>query len=218
MKKYLRVAFCLFFCLAFACIKGPDPASGTAQFRTSQGAFNWEACKGQSLFISLNKHPYTEALIHEIPEFERLTGIKVDYNILAEEEYFEKLVIGLSTRSRNLDVFMTGPQLNWGYIDSGWVEPLDAFLGDKDYVPEDYGIDDFYPSLLAANRWNKIPGKRQPGKGQPLGDSDPGRNLHHGLQKGLGPKKRTSVPAKLPRIFIAFARELSRAGETRTAS
>ena len=137
MKRNFGVCICLALGLAISCGKGSDTVSRAVEIRTPQGAFNWEACKGQSLFISLNKHPYTEALILEIPEFERLTGIKVDYNILAEEEYFEKLVIDLSTRSRNLDIFMTGPQLNWGYIASGWVEPMEAFLSDMDYLPED---------------------------------------------------------------------------------
>ena len=182
------------------------PLSASGPIRTAEGRFNWEACKGQSLFISLNKHPYTEALIPEIPEFERLTGIKVDYNILAEEEYFEKLVIGLSTNSRNLDVFMTGPQLNWGYIDSGWVEPLENFIGDKAYVPEDYRIEDFYPSLLAANRWNKIPGKNNLGTGSLWAVPIQVETYIIAYRKDWAQKANLRAPQNY-RDFYAFARE-----------
>ncbi len=212
MNKNRLIFFCLILSLTLSCRKGPDQITGTAQIRTPQGEFNWEACKGQSLFISLNKHPYTEALIQEIPEFERLTGIKVDFNILAEEEYFEKLVIGLSTRSRNLDVFMTGPQLNWGYIDSGWVEPLDTFLVNKDYVPEDYAIEDFYPSLLAANRWNKIPGKSNLGQGNLWAIPIQVETYILAFRKDWARQANVQAPQNY-RDFYAFARELNRAGQ-----
>ena len=38
--------------------------------------------RGRSSRSGLNKHPYTEALLPLIGEFEALTGIKVDYLIL----------------------------------------------------------------------------------------------------------------------------------------
>jgi multiple sugar transport system substrate-binding protein len=214
MNNSFQICIFLVLGLTFSCGKGSDPVPSAVQIRTPQGAFNWEACKGQSLYISLNKHPYTEALILEIPEFERLTGIKVDYNILAEEEYFEKLVINLSTRSRNLDIFMTGPQLNWGYIDSGWVEPLDTFLGDKAYLPEDYGIEDFYPSLLAANRWNKIPGKSNLGRGNLWAVPIQVETYIMAYRKDWAQKANVSAPQNY-RDFYAFARELNRAEQKR---
>ncbi len=206
----MKKAFCLCLVLifGFSCQKSPLPSSGSGAIRTAEGRFNWEACKSQSLYISLNKHPYTEALISEIPEFEQLTGIKVDYNILAEEEYFEKLVIGLSTRSRNLDVFMTGPQLNWGYIDSGWVEPLETFINDKAYVPEDYRIEDFYPSLLAANRWNKIPGKNNLGTGSLWAVPIQVETYIIAYRKDWAQKANLKAPQSY-RDFYSFAKGLS---------
>jgi multiple sugar transport system substrate-binding protein len=210
MKTKTLALTCLILSMALSCRKGPEPVAEAVQFRTPQGAFNWQACKGQSLFISLNKHPYTEALIQGIPEFERLTGIKVDYSILAEEEYFEKLVIGLSTRSRNLDVFMTGPQLNWGYIDSGWVEPLDPFLGDKAAVPENYAPEDFYPSLLAANRWNKLPGRSNLGQGSLWAIPIQVETYIIAYRKDWAEKANARPPRSYGDLY-PFARELGRA-------
>jgi len=41
----------------------------------------------------MNKHPFTEALLPLAPQFEQLTGMKVKYLILPEEEYFQKIEV-----------------------------------------------------------------------------------------------------------------------------
>ena len=49
--------------------------------RTAEGAFNWEACRGQVLFIGLNKPPYTEALnTGFITGFSSCGGLDFDEN------------------------------------------------------------------------------------------------------------------------------------------
>lgn len=117
--------------------------------------FDWKKYEGTELSIILNKHPYSESLIGLLPAFEELTGMKVGYEILAEEEYFEKLRLELSTGTGQYDVFMTGPMLEWEYVAAGWMEPLEAYMADetKTDMPY-YQEEDFYQALLAANRWN----------------------------------------------------------------
>ena len=62
---------------------------------SAQAPFDWEKYKGTQLSLILNKHPYSESLIGLLPDFEKKTGIKVKYEILAEEEYFQKLRLEL---------------------------------------------------------------------------------------------------------------------------
>ena len=71
-------------------------ASGLAYYR--QAKINWRQFEGQKLTIGLNKHPYTESLLPLISEFEALTGIKVEYLILPENEYGAKLTADLSNQ------------------------------------------------------------------------------------------------------------------------
>jgi len=53
---------------------------------------------------------------------------------------------------------------NWGYVPPGWMVPLDDFLKNPKLTdPSWYKLDDFFPSLLAANRWN---GKFATGTGE----------------------------------------------------
>ena len=96
--------------------RGQDDAS-LAYFR--QAKINWRQAEGQKLTIGLNKHPFTESLLPLIPQFERLSGIKVDYLILPEQEYFAKLVADLSQQRGEFTVIMTGPMRNWQYVTPG---------------------------------------------------------------------------------------------------
>lgn len=120
-----------------------------------QAKINWRQAEGQSLTIGLNKHPFTELLLPLIPEFRSLTGISVDYLILPEAEYFTKLVADLSQQRGEFSVIMTGPMRNWEYVPPNWIVPLDDFLNNPKLTDRSwYKIEDFYPALIAANRWN----------------------------------------------------------------
>ena len=153
--------------LALACLAplgealaGESP--GLAYFR--QAKINWRQCEGQKLTIGLNKHGYTESLLPLIGEFEALTGIKVEYLILPENEYGAKLTADLSQQRGEFTVIMAGAMRNWGYVPPGWMVPLDDFLKNPKLTdPAWYKLDDFFPSLLAANRWN---GKFATGTGE----------------------------------------------------
>ena len=40
--------------------------------------FNWQRFKGKELYLLLYKHPWVDEMVKHIPEFESLTGMKVD--------------------------------------------------------------------------------------------------------------------------------------------
>jgi multiple sugar transport system substrate-binding protein len=129
-----------------------------------QAKIDWRQAAGQSLAIGLNKHPFTESLLPLIPEFRSLTGIDVDYLILPEAEYFTRLVADLSQQRGEFSVIMTGPMRNWQYVPPNWILPLDDFLNNPKLTDSGwFELDDFYPALIAANRWN---GKTGSGVGE----------------------------------------------------
>jgi len=126
-------------------------SSGTV---LADSSFNWRQCEGQTINLLLNKHLWTESTAELFPEFEKMTGIKLKYQILPEEEYFEKLLIDLSTRAGTYDAFMTGPVLEWQYSYAGWIKPLDEFLNNPDLTSPDYEPQDFIPAVLNNHRWS----------------------------------------------------------------
>jgi multiple sugar transport system substrate-binding protein len=130
-----------------------DDDEALAYFQKAK--INWRQAEGQSLTIGLNKHPFTESLLPLIPEFRKLTGINVEYLILPEAEYFTKLAADLSQQRGEFSVIMTGPMRNWQFVSAEWILPLDDFLNNPKLTdPSWYKLDDFYPGLIAANRWN----------------------------------------------------------------
>ena len=152
------VAWVGLWLLALACF-GPigdalaGESAGLAYFR--QAKINWRQFEGQKLTIGLNKHPYTESLLPLISEFEALTGIKVEYLILPENEYGAKLTADLSNQRGEFTVIMAGAMRNWAYVTPGWMVPLEQFLNDPKLTDKSwYKLEDFFPGLIAANRWN----------------------------------------------------------------
>jgi multiple sugar transport system substrate-binding protein len=120
-----------------------------------QDSFDWKQFDGGQVRLILNKHPYTESLLPLIPEFEELTGISVpEPLILPEAEYFQKLLLDLSTGAGEFDAFMTGPYIHWAYDSAGWTEPLEPFLADPNMTSADYDEADIFKSLMDANRWD----------------------------------------------------------------
>ena len=120
-----------------------------------QAKINWKAFEGTQLTIGLNKHPFTESLRPLLPIFEQLTGIKVAYVILPEEEFFEKLLIDLSSGGGIFDVYMTSPMFEWRYQYAGWIEDLNTYWNNPELTDQAwYNRDDFYEKPLRANMWD----------------------------------------------------------------
>jgi multiple sugar transport system substrate-binding protein len=128
-------------------------------------AFNWKQAAGQKITVFLSETPMAVAIRSHIQEFKDLTGINIDYLVVAENEYWSKLSIDLSSHAGQFNVFMSGPTLNWGYAAGKQIQPLDPYMNDKSLVPADWDQADFYPWALSANRWDGTPGPAGLGKG-----------------------------------------------------
>lgn len=145
-------------------VQAPPPAAATAapaagdQAAGDQAAgVDWRQFEGSKLNLLLISHPFVDALQPLLPEFTEKTGIEVTTEVLAEQPGFEKLVSDLSAGTGTYDLFMTSPLNNWQYATAGWVEPLDAYLGDPAKTAADFDLADFFPEILNSNRWTLTP-------------------------------------------------------------
>ena len=64
--------------------------------------------KGSKLKLLLNKHPYADAMIADLDNFKKMTGMDVSYDVFPEDVYFDKVTAALSSSSSEYDAFMTG--------------------------------------------------------------------------------------------------------------
>ena len=146
--------------MVVGCGGGTDNSTKTDNTESTGKAedFDWKAHEGTTLNVMFNEHNYSKAVISKIDEFEKLTGIKVEYSSTPEENYFDKLNTSLSSRSGNPDVFMTGAYQVWEYAPAGYIEPLDSYISDASKTSPDYNFDDFYDGVIGALRWDMVPG------------------------------------------------------------
>jgi len=114
-------------------------------------AFNWQRFKGKELFLLLYKHPVVDEILRELPEFEALTGIKVQYEVLPEIQQRQKTVVELTAGSGGMDGFVASLHVEKRrFWRAGWYEPLNKYLEDKSLTAPDYDWNDFTPSSKAA--------------------------------------------------------------------
>lgn len=133
---------------------------------TSAQEFDWRAHEGTSLKLLLNQHPYQQALVGELPKFTELTGIEVTYDVVPEQNYFDKVTIDLSAgQSSTYDVFMTGAYMIWQYAPAGWMEPLEPYINDPAKTNPDYDFEDIFADLRNSEMWNLEPGRANLGQG-----------------------------------------------------
>ncbi len=90
----------------------------------SAGAF----AQTKEIRVLLANHPYGELLKAAIPDFEKASGIKVNFESLQEGQLTTKLTTEFATKSSSVDVFMTRPlQEGKMFNKNGWYEPLKAY-------------------------------------------------------------------------------------------
>src|SRR5689334_1648938 len=92
--------------------------------------FDWKASKGKTLSLLLNKHPYADAMIADLPNFKELTGLEVKYDVFPEDVYFDKVTAALSSKGGQYDAFMTGAYQTWQYGPAGWLVDMSEYIKD----------------------------------------------------------------------------------------
>jgi len=122
--------------------------------------FNWKQDQGQTVRVLLDSHPWQEAIEKRIPEFEALTGIKVEVSSLAESTYWDRVTLGLSSDDPPFDVFMLSPnQTGYTGYQNGWIEPLDGYIQDARKTNPAYDFQDIYKYTVDGFRLPTADGK-----------------------------------------------------------
>ena len=128
-----------------------------AQTEALAADFDWQANKGKTVNLLLNKHPYADAMIANLDAFKQLTGMDVKYDVFPEDVYFDKVNAALSSGSDQYDAFMTGAYQTWGYGPAGWIVDLNEFISDPSKTNPNYNWDDVLPNLRASTSWSGVP-------------------------------------------------------------
>ncbi len=141
VTPFMVVSLLIMLCVGFSV----SAADELAEFKTAD--INWTQCEGQEIKVMFTSHPWQEQLVPLIPQFEKLTGIKVKLGpFYPTMEYRQKRAMEYLAGTWDWDVYMLCP-IGFGpeYAAKGWAEPLDKFINNPNLTdPKWYDYTDFF--------------------------------------------------------------------------
>jgi multiple sugar transport system substrate-binding protein len=136
-------------------------AQAAKSVRETSGKWNLaEAAKpyrGMTVTASFMPRPGYEAAIKLIPEFEKLTGIKVKWESIYYEKLREALVLNFTRDKPKFDIILIDIVWVGEFSSAGWVAPLAQFYNRPALADPDLDLKDFFPILLESiGTWDKV--------------------------------------------------------------
>jgi multiple sugar transport system substrate-binding protein len=106
-------------------------------------SFNWQRFRGSKIYVLFTKHPWNDTVQRMLPEFEKLTGIKVDFTDLPEIQARQKATVEFTAGSGGVDAWYTSLLIEKRrFWKSGWYLDLSKYLKDPTMTAPDYDWDD----------------------------------------------------------------------------
>ena len=132
--------------IAIACVVPPTPAQAQSAWAIDKAAAPLKGTKIKVMFLD---RPGYRAIIKLLPEFEKQTGIKVNYEIVPYENAREKQVLNFTSKG---DLTMALVDLVWigEFAESGWIVPIDTYSKDAAITDPNLNLKGFFPLLLNA--------------------------------------------------------------------
>ncbi|HEY6982618.1 sugar ABC transporter substrate-binding protein [Reyranella sp.] len=120
----------------------------------SAADFDWKRFKGTPLRFMVSVHPWTEWAQKQLPALEAETGIKMNLEILYEDQLRQKLPLTLRSDPGAVDGFFTLPSWDGAaFSRAHWYAPLEPLIS-SDLTAPDWDFADFFPNILNIHRLN----------------------------------------------------------------
>lgn len=114
------------------------------------GNFDWTRYAGAEIDVLLALSPRSDLLTQYQPEFEDLTGIKVNADVVPEQQQRQKQVIEFTSGNPSFDVTAVSWHVQKGLFGKGgFLLDLRDFLNDPTMTAPDYDFDDFSQAAIA---------------------------------------------------------------------
>jgi multiple sugar transport system substrate-binding protein len=137
---------------------GAPAASSPSSPRTWSLAAAARPYRGVTIRASFLPRPGYEAAIALLPEFEKATGIHVEWESIYYEKMRAALVSDFTSASPRFDVVLIDLPWIGEFVSAGWVTPLEVFTRDPALADPDLDLGDFFPILWEAlSMWDGKP-------------------------------------------------------------
>ena len=126
-------------------------APAIVQRANAQSAFDWKQCKGQSIEVNFQLSPRGDLAKRLIPKFEELTGIKVGFEQIPEQQQRPKVAMEMATGHPSFDVVNIGMHVQKRLVErANWMEDLRPYVADKSLTNPDLDMADFSAASMAV--------------------------------------------------------------------
>lgn len=144
-SRQWRIWPAVFALVVLAGCAGTDAAS-----TGSSSTFDWRRFQGTTLRVLLGRSHWQQVIVKYLPEFQELTGIKLEVEVLSQEDLWNRLESDLKAPGR-VDVFSLVPGVEGvRYARARSIQPIDAFLADHTLTAPEYRWEDFLPKFRSA--------------------------------------------------------------------
>jgi multiple sugar transport system substrate-binding protein len=144
MRKWLLATLSALAITASAGLVAPAPAHADWAIEKAAAPY-----KGTQINVIFLDRPGYRAIIKLLPEFEKKTGIKVNYEIVPYENTREKQVLNFNSKG---DLTLALVDLVWigEFAENGWIVPVEKFTSDPSITDPGLNLKGFFPLLLDA--------------------------------------------------------------------
>ncbi len=107
--------------------------------------FSWDMQSGKTIHFLTYKHPWSDAIQASLGEFTELTGIKVEMEVVPEQQARQKLAVEMAAGGVAVDVFFTSLHVEKKlYSAANWYQDLKAYMDNPLLTSPDYDYEDFF--------------------------------------------------------------------------
>jgi multiple sugar transport system substrate-binding protein len=116
----------------------------------ASSSFNWHQFQGTTLRVLLVQSHWQQVIVKYLPEFEELTGIRLEAEVLTQERLWSRLDSDLKVPGR-VDVFSIVPALDSLRLHrAGQVQAVNAYMADRALTSSAYQWEDFLPKFRSS--------------------------------------------------------------------
>jgi len=113
-----------------------------------EGGFDWKQFDGSTIVASVPNNVHWNSVKEYIPEFTELTGIKVELDVLANNNLHDKQLLEFSKPVSDFDVVAYIVTWKSEYNRAGGLEVLDPYFEDPSIANPEYDIADIAPAFF----------------------------------------------------------------------
>ncbi|HVZ08419.1 ABC transporter substrate-binding protein [Rhodopila sp.] len=115
----------------------------------AQSQFDWKQFKGQSIEVNFQLSPRADLIKRNLPKFEELTGIRVGFESIPEQQQRPKVAMEMATGHPSFDVVNVGMHVQKRLVErANWMDDLRPYIADKTISNPDLDMADFSPASM----------------------------------------------------------------------